>query len=364
MLSRILFPTLFLLLASNADAKAAQKLNTRLDGYLQTLAQEGFTGVVLVAQDGEIVFENAYGMAHREKKTPVTTDMVFTTGSITKQFTAAAILQLETGKRLSVDAPITKYFEGVPADKQGITLHHLLTHSAGFPGGIGRDPEPIGRDDYVRKAFKTKLDFAPGERYEYSNVGYSLLAAIIEKVTGSSYEQYLRDNLFLPAGMKETGYVLTDWPDERLAHGYRDDKYWGTVPDRVFSDNGPGWNLVGNGGIHSTARDMYRWHQALLGDAILSAAAKEKMYTRHVDEGGGSWYGYGWVILPTSRGTRLITHNGGNMVFFADFLRFLDDDIVIYLASSAGGRQREDAAYVLARMIIDPSYKPKIGNGD
>src|SRR5262249_23190544 len=155
----------------------------------------------------------------------------------------------------------------------------------------------------------------PGSRFKYSNVGYSLLAAIVEIASGGPYEKYLRRTCWLPAGMEHTGYVSPGWDKSLLAHAYRKDETdWGTPLDHLWDNDGPYWNLKGNGGILSTMDDMYRWTQALQGDKILPEEWKKKLYTPHMAEGPAakSHYGYGWAIAKTSRGTRLIAHNGGN----------------------------------------------------
>ena len=329
-----------------------------IDRYLSELEQQGLAGAVLIAKDGDIILSRGYGLAHRESNRPMTPDTVFTTGSITKQFTAAAILKLEEQGKLSVTDHITQYFENVPASKADITVHHLLTHSAGLVPAIGADTEVIARNEYIAKTMLIPLDFEPGETYQYSNVGYSLLAAIIEQVSGQSYEAYLKKYLFEPAGMQKTGYVLPNWQADELAHGYLSNgEDWGTLLDYPQAGDGFYWHLRGNGGMLSTSLDMYAWHQALLGDAILSEASKDKLYTPHISEGGDSYYGYGWVVLDTPQG-QLITHNGGNGVFHSDFLQFLDADVVIYASSSAGKPDATRLSGQLARMMFDASYIP------
>src|SRR5262249_6991421 len=155
-------------------------------------------------------------------------------------------------------------------DKTGITLHHLLTHSAGFVASLGPDYQQIGRDDFMRLALKSKLRSKPGERYHYSNVGFSLLGAIIEIVTGQSYERYLHDQVSVPAGMTKRVYFIGSGALNELPHGYlRDGKDWGTMRDKRWDSDGPYWHLRANGGILSTAGDMYRWHRALLGETVL-----------------------------------------------------------------------------------------------
>ncbi len=312
------------------------EMGAKLDEYMTRLEGVGFSGAVIVAKDGTILLQRGYGLADREQNRPVRPSTVFTIGSITKQFTGAAILKLEMMGRLSTDDPIKKYFTNVPEDKAGITLHHLLTHTAGLPGAIGDDFDlSATADRFLEQAMNTELLSEPGERYRYSNVGFSLLGIIVEKVSGQPYEEFLQEHLFQPAGMTRTGYLLPVYTDEELAVGYRNDQRWGSVIQHPMLEDGPCWHLRANGGIHSTVGDMYRWHLALEGDEILSEKAKEKYFSPYADEGGGqSYYGYGWSIVPDYMGTRLITHNGGNGIFSADFRRFVDKDVVIFTASN------------------------------
>jgi CubicO group peptidase (beta-lactamase class C family) len=358
---------LMLLLVAPAHASVAAMpdsvVTAGLERYMAAAAAEGFRGAVLVARGENVLLARGYGTTVPGGDHPITAETVFTTGSITKQFTATAILKLETQGKLSLQDKLGRWFDAVPADKSGITLHQLLTHTAGFPGAIGDDRERIGRDAYVQRALATPLLFAPGARYEYSNVGYSLLAAIVEKASGQGYEPFLHDQLFVPAGMHDTGYRLPAWDPARLAHGSNDDgSDWGTTMEHAILPEGPGWNLLGNGGIHSTVLDMLRWHRALAGDAILPAAARAQMITKQVEEGGGTWYGYGWSIEPTDWGT-LITHNGGNPYYFADFLRFLDSDVVIYYTTASRERRMRRLARPLARIVFTgevPALPPSV----
>jgi CubicO group peptidase (beta-lactamase class C family) len=219
--------------------------------------------------------------------------------------------------------------------------------------------DPILRDEYINLAIHAKLIYPPGETYNYSNAGYSLLAAIIELVTGVSYETYLHNYLFKPAGMMQTGYVLPDWQKYKLARGYTKllgfSRDTGTPIDYPFAEDGPYWNLRGNGGILSTAMDMYRWHQALEGNMILSESTKKKMFTPYVSEGYDqeSYYGYGWVIMPTLQGT-LQTHNGGNDIFYADIHHYIDVNTFIFITSSTGSRHNAtELSWQVADILFD-----------
>lgn len=298
------------------------EVGKRLDAYFTRIVPFGFSGALLAAKDGEIVLNKGYGMAVRSEGITNTSETVFSTGSITKQFTAAGIMKLEMQEKLSTDDPITKFFEDVPDDKKGITIHHLLTHSAGVVNFTGMDYEKAGRDETVRKILDAPLLFPPGERFQYSNAGYSMLAAVIEKVSGRSYEEFQNENLFKPAGMEWTGYRIPEWGRKVVAHWYVGEKDNGTPLEKPY----PYWNLLGNGGIISTTRDMYRWHVALLGDRVLSDEARKKIFTPYIND-----YGYGWDVLKSGHGT-LIQHDGGSMLGnSAEVRRYIDAGVVTIL---------------------------------
>ena len=252
----------------------------KVDDYLSRITPFGYSGAFLLAKNGEILLNKGYGMAIRDKGIPSNSETVFCTGSVTKQFTAAGIMKLEMMGKLKTSDPIARYLPDVPPDKKQIPLHYLLTHTSGIGSGEGGDYEVVGRDETVKKILAQPLRSEPGKEFFYSNSGYSLLAAIIERVSGQSYEEFLRANLFLPAGMHLTGYVLPDWKDKVIAHWYVVDEDNGTPLDKPF----PYWNLLGNGGILSTTEDMFRWNRALKGDAILSAEVKKKLWTPFLNE--------------------------------------------------------------------------------
>ncbi len=352
--------------ATPESGEAAETANTEeppsFDSVIDELFDRGFNGVVAVSDGGEVDLIT-FGNADREAGVEIGDNTVFDIGSITKQFTGAAILRLQMDGRLSVDDALSDYLDDLPADKADITLHELLTHTAGFPDAIGDDYEAIERDAYIERAAATPLNSAPGERFAYSNVGYSLLTAVIEVVTGDTYEAYLREVFFDPVGMNDTGYVDPDWSTRTVAVGYRGLEPLGTPHEQRWADDGPYWNLRGNGGILSTAEDMLRWHEALEGNDVLNDDAKALFYGQHVpeDESGQSFYGYGWAIFPLEDDTTLITHNGGNGVFFADFLRFPDEDLAIFIATNRAEAQFDTVASSIASSLVDVTV---VGGGN
>ncbi|WP_109439031.1 serine hydrolase [Aquimarina sp. AU119] len=301
---------------------------------------DGFYGSVLIKKDSEILINNGYGfknLAEDQKNDPNT---IFDIGSVTKQFTAAAILKLEMQGKLSVEDSLHAYLENVPIEKQNITIHQLLTHSSGLLESIGSDYEVVDTEMFLAQTFSSELQFSPGERYEYSNVGYSILGILIEKISEQTYEEYLRDNLWLPAGMNKTGYRSPDFQSENIAHGYQEGTDFG-VPNSndLWFDEGPYWNLKANGGILSSTQDMKKWHEALNTNEILNEKAKQKLFFQHILEEteGDSYYGYGWVIQELEDGTKVHWHDGGNGVFYAQMFRFTEEQntTIIILSNQA-----------------------------
>ena len=328
------------------------ELGRRLDDFLSALEGLGFSGVVGIEDQGKPILIRGYGNADREHETPATPATVFCTGSITKQFTAAAILALQDEGKLSVQDPLAKYFEHVPEDKRGLTLHHLLTHSSGLVDSRAGDYDLIATADWVRdQALACELQFAPGHGYSYQNVNFSLLGMIVEHVSGHPYETFLQQRLFARAGLTRTGYLAPKYAPGEIATGYRDGERWGTTLDHALLPDGPCWTLRANGGIQATVGDMLRWHHALQEDRVLSRAAHAALETPFNPEGGGTFYGYGWSIETSPSGKKLVTHNGGNQVSFADFLRFVEEDRVIFLATNAAYAVRPDLAFELAGIL-------------
>lgn len=354
-----------LLGCAEAEPQAAttDPLTARIDSFLIRAVELGFSGSVLVERNGATLIDKGYGMADRGTKSANTSATVHAIGSIVKQFTAACVLKLQEEGKLKVTDPFSVHLSDVPADRSAITLHQLLTHSAGFPGALGDDLDPIDDAAYFRLAMKATLEFQPGTGYQYSNVGYSLLAMVVERASGMPYEQYLREKLLLPAGLERTGYRLPDWSKEQLAIGYRKNgTAAGTMLDHFTRGGEPGWHLLGNGGMLSTTHDMSAWISALADGKVLSEASRKAFFTEHVREGesADSHYGYGWAIFRTPRGTRLITHNGGNGVQFADVLWYPEEGLRVVLLSNASPRGFQDIAWQIARACVIDGYEPEL----
>lgn len=311
------------------------ELGVKLDEYLNRITAYGFAGTILFAKDGEIILNKGYGLADKRLGIPCTPETFFDIGSITKQFAAAAIMKLEADGKLSTSDPITKFFDGVPEDKTSITIHHLLTHTAGLLHGYVHrgDYEEIHRDEQIKLIFDTPLQSKPGEKWSYSDWGFIMLAAIVEKLTGQSYESYLNETFFKPLGMNSTGYPNPEMDEDKVVK-YQNEE----LPvdfESPLDRPGPYWRLKGCGGILSSTVDLYKWHMALKEEGILPEEQRKKLFTPYVKTTmGESFNAYAWFVEKTDRGTTLIQHGGGNYEGgTCKFLRYVDEDIVIIILS-------------------------------
>ncbi|WKK67046.1 serine hydrolase [Lutimonas zeaxanthinifaciens] len=342
------------------------ELFDRIDSYLESSVTNGFSGVVLVSKKGEIILSKGYGWADRENKIPNSPSTVFNIGSVTKQFTASAILKLVEQGKIKTSDKISLYFAQTPIDKSEITIHQLLTHTSGISertGGFRYDE--ASKEQFLIEFFESELQSKPGTKYQYANANYIMLTAILELISGQTYGSFLNDYLFEPSQMKSTGYKSITFNTERLAHGYyydrNDEKWtdWGTTQQHLPYNN-KHWYSIGKGDIHSTIEDLYKWHIALKNDIVLTSETKEIQETPYVAENDEmtSYYGYGWAISHSDRDTKIVAHNGSNGLYFADFVRFTDDEVVvIYITNAFLGSGSENVAQEIGKMIFDSNYR-------
>ncbi len=358
--------TLYISCKNDTESNPAKNpLENRLESYLAECDKNGLSASILVAQNGEILYNGGVGLRNKAEKLPVTKETIFTTGSLTKQFTATAILKLQEEGKLSVTNSITAFFENLPKDKENITIHQLLTHTSGIVGnlGYGVDFVPISKEEFLSQAYSSELEFEPGSQYSYSNVGYSLLAMIIEKVTQTGYEKYLQKNIFHKAGMVHTGYLLPKWDTTQIAHGYKCGEDWGTHLIKWQSDsNQISWHLKGNGGILSNPSDLYKWYIALKENKIISKKSFEQLIFPHVkeNESGDSHYAYGWTILDSDRNTKIIAHNGSNGVFYADFIQLPEENTVIIYMTNELRYDTQIVSWEIEQLLFNENYTPVV----
>ena len=331
---------------------------SQLETYLKPFADTGnFTGAVLVARKGKVLFRHAYGMANYELQSPNSPATRFHIASVSKPFTAVAILQLEEQARLRVGDPVSRFIPDFPNGDR-IKLEHLLTHTSGIPNvndlpdydTFARSPHTV--EQLVAKFSGLPLDFQAGSNYRYSNSNYNLLALILEKVSGESYGNYVRGHILDPSEMQNTGH---DGEGLRLiplaASGYE--------PAGVSSyEKAPylDWsNKTGNGSLYSTVDDLYRFDRALNTDTLLKAATRQKYFV----EGQGNRFGW----FNRKRGARrVMSSNGRSPGFTAQLDRFPDDDVtVIVLSNSYATVSQDPIAVALAAIVFgEQPEKPPV----
>jgi len=351
---------MLLVFAFQSFALAQDKVS-KIDELLSRYAKYGqFNGSVLVADNGTVVYRKGFGLANMEWNIPNEPDTKFRLGSITKQFTATLILQLVEQGKIKLDGKVSDYLPEYRKDTGArMTIHHLLSHTSGVPNytalpgffeNVSRNPFKV--DDFVKRYASGDLEFEPGTRFNYSNSGYFLLGAIVEKVTGKPYEQVLREKILDPLGMKNTGYDLHGTVLSKRAAGY--------VKTRNGYENAPYLDMsipYAAGSLYSTVDDLYLWDQALYGEKVLSAASKELMFKLNLEN-----YGYGFGITKATLGPNklvvpIIEHNGGINGFSTIIRRLVGDKrLIVLLDNTSQGRYLEGIALGITNILYDQPY--------
>lgn len=295
---------------TEAEAMAALKGFVR-----EEVAADRFSGAVLVAKDGKVLFSDAYGLADREREVPNTVQTRFRIGSMNKMFTAVGILQLVEAGKVDLRAPLGTYLTDYPNRKVAteVTIHHLLTHTGGTGDIFGPEFETHREElqtlaDYVDLYGERGSEFEPGSRWAYSNYGFILLGAVIEAVTGQSYYDYVDEHVYEPAGMTRTGSLPEDQTVPDRAVGYMDPS--GGTHWRPNADTLP-YRGTSAGGGYSTVGDFARFAEALLNHELLSPDSTELLVTGKEEIGPGVEYAYGFEDHREAGGDGWVGHNGG-----------------------------------------------------
>ena len=326
---RLLIKIFFFLatITANGQVERISKILDEID------SKEHLSGVILVGQGGQIIYQKAYGTANQSFSIANNLDTKFLLGSLTKQFTATLVMQqVETGK-LNLDAKLTKYlpdFRKETGDK--ITIRHLLTHTHGIPNADQTDRyKPMTKEEFVKRYCETDLEFSPGTQFKYSDiVGYYLLGVILEKVTNNDFAKLLEEKIFQPLGMKNTGYYSQEVIRQNFATGY-------LQKVNGFS-NAPYWDMSQSfsaAGVYSTVGDLLMWDKALRKTQLISEKGLNTIFTPYNDK---IRYGFGWFINdPEINGAKRLFagHTGGASGYKSEIMRGINDDIVvIYLSNT------------------------------
>ena len=319
-------------LAHEANAQAPpQAFQKVMQPYVDA---KMFMGSVLVARKGKIIFNNAYGMADLEWNIPNSPTTRFNIASMTKQFTAAAILLLEDRGKLKTSDLVKKYLPNAPASWDNITIYHLLTHTSGISDDAAKyQPGP---PDLLLFSDKP-LDFQPGERWSYTNLGYIVLGYLLERIVGQSYEAFVEENLFKPLAMNDSGMFSYVRVIRRRASGY-----W---PGRDGIENAerPDFRLgFSAGSLYSTTEDLLRWEEGLLGGKLLSATSLHKMITPFKGD-----YACGLYVRRVN-GHLMIGHDGNNIGFNSDMAYYPEQSIAVIVLANLNGNVTSKIARALA----------------
>ena len=348
----------------------AQDKAAKIDELVRKYQEYGqFNGSILVAENGRVIYKKGHGYANMEWKIPNEPDTKFRIGSVTKQFTAALILQLVEQGKIKLDATIPDYLPYYRKDTGSrVTIHHLLNHTSGIPSYTGQPGffRDVSRnsfkpEEFVKKYSSGDLEFEPGSKFVYNNSAYFILGAIIETVTGKPYEQVVRENIFEPLGMKNSGYDNSGVLLEKRASGYSKSPA-GYVNAAYLDMSIP----YAAGSLYSTVEDLYLWDQAMYGDKIISAKSKELMFKPGLEK-----YGYGVFmdelkLSDKTTAVATIEHNGGINGFNSDFIRMVEDKHLIVILDNVGlGRFQRPLTIGIANILHGQSYDmPKRSSGE
>ena len=311
-----------LVFAVMPNSTHAQSNNDELRNRVEAALPEHIGAAVLVIDDGEVVFRETYGIADVETQTPVTPQTNFRIASVTKQFTATAIMLLVDQNKLSLDDTLDQFFPGFPDYGKHITVHNVLNHTSGLPDYEDLLPEGTTLQVHDRDVLKIILDtdkpvFAPGSQYSYSNTGYALLALIVEQVAEQPFQDYVKQRIFKPCHMdRSVVFVrgLNEVPDRAFGHTKEDGKW-------IRNDQSVTSAVLGDGGVYSSIDDLARWVRALHAERLLTEKSYKAMYTPNVIGGENTGYGFGWRI-DTYKGQTRYHHTGSTRGFSLCLQRF------------------------------------------
>jgi D-alanyl-D-alanine carboxypeptidase len=340
-------------LAAALLAQAAEKRSDDLASRLDRIFAEAYPATwpgaaVIVVRDGKPILRRGYGLANVELSVPIAPDMVFRIGSVTKEFTSAAILKLVEAGKLSLSDEIGRFLPDFPARGRKITIEDLLTHTSGIksvtgmPSWAARNREDWKPAQIIAFFQNEPFDFEPGTKWKYNNSGYILLGSIIEKVSGKKYEDFLAETIFRPLGLERTRYGS----DAPIVPG-RVEGYQRTAGGVV---NAPYLSMTqpySAGALVSTVDDLARWQAALDTDGFLSAESRRRMWMPvTLPDGTATRYGFGWIIW-SYEGHAVIEHGGSINGFVSANMRFPDDHVYVAVLSNASGPGRDPRTLAL-----------------
>ncbi len=339
----------------SCSTKDRDNIDLRIENKLSKIFKSNTPGMTLIAvKDGKTVLQQAYGLANVELNVPMEIEMLFKLGSISKQFTVAAILMLEEREELSIEDPISKYFDGLDPALNEVTLRHLLTHTSGIKNYNGLDVwkneirNPITPKQQMDMFIHESQWFKAGEKWSYSNSGYNLLAQVVAQVSGQSFESFVEENIFKAAGMKNTLYAKDDAVVSGLVKGYRNDEDGLKTAEYMSMSH-----TYGGGDVISCVGDLAKWHQALISGTLINEMSLKKSLTpAELNDGKRAHYGMGWFIEPY-RNMINYYHGGGVYGFVTHSMYIPEENLYIAILKNCVDPYTKLPTHVIGNMIAD-----------
>jgi CubicO group peptidase (beta-lactamase class C family) len=345
-------------LTQEQEQKAA-----KIDSLIEFYYEQGvFSGTVLVAEAGKVIYQKGFGYANVDTKDRLEPKSVFRLGSLSKQFTAMCIMILEEQGKLNYDDNLQKY---IPELKyEGITIRHLLWHTSGIPGYMDfmtkhfSDDEWYVNDDVIKVLEKDHPEkhFEPGEKYEYSNTGYLLLASVVERASGVSFEKFLQQNIFDKLRMSSSIFPFGKKEFDEMANrvlGYNRKKDGGyVVNDYIDFD----YDVYGDGGVFSNVIDLFKWNEALATEKLVRKETIQEAYTPYVlNDGSVGDYGFGWSISEVDA-NKIVEHSGSWIGFRTYILRDITNNHCVIVLTNLGNRKGTELYSAFYNILMDEPY--------
>ena len=357
-LMRLKITATTILLLTLSVAPFAQNLEASIDQFIKAeMERQKIPGVSLaVVRDGKPFLVKGYGFANLEHQVPVRPETIFQSGSVGKQFTATAVMLLVEEGKIGLDDKISKYLGDVPESWKNITVRHLLSHTAGmtdYPQDFDfrRD---YTEDEMLKRAKEIPLAFQPGEKWQYSNLGYVTLGILIGKVTGKFYGDFLNERVFKPLGMKTARIINEADIVTNRASGYRLVK--GEVKNQEWVS--PSLNTTADGSLYLSALDMMKWDDALRNGKVLKKSSLDEMWTPiKLNDGKTHPYGFGWAVRSVN-GRRVVEHGGAWQGFKAHIARYVDDNLTVIVFANLIQTNQGKLANGAAQIVV-ADLKPK-----
>jgi len=352
---------------SFAQNKNNKQLAESIDALMSAKFKPAAPGCqILIAKKGQVIYQKAFGSANLELNVPISPDMVFKLGSITKQFTAVAILQLVEQGKISLQDSLQQYIKDFPSKGYRITIENLLTHTSGLKDYMQVDYAATNMERWdlepkqLIDSFKNiPLEFEPGTKFRYSNSGYFLLGYIIEKVTGKSFQSNIQDNLLKPLMLFHTYFDTANIIIPKRVNGYRKENE--TFKNADFWSMNIAWSA---GGLISNTEDLLKWHNGLYSYKILKKETLEKAFTPFkLKDGVSTGYGYGWFIKEIN-GIKSIEHAGAITGFLTNEIYFPEEDIFIAALFNSGDAPKDELSQTLLELVLEKSFQPAIKIND